>query len=71
MQVRTGRQSRRVAQRRDRQRRSPDPAPVRYANERISEDESRHARMAMMVLGLVFVGTCVTYVVLAAGAILG
>ena len=71
MQVRSGRQSRRVAQRRDGQRQSPDPAPIRHANESISEDERRHARLAMMVLGLAFVGTCVTYVVLAAGEILG
>jgi hypothetical protein len=44
---------------------------MRYASESISAEERRHAVLAMVVLGLAFVAICITYVVIAAGEILG
>ena len=71
MQERSGRQARRVTQRRNGRSESPGPASMQYASESISADERRRAQAAMIVLGLAFVAICVGYVVLAAGDILG
>jgi hypothetical protein len=43
---------------------------MQYASESISTKERRHALLAMVVLGPVFLGICVTYLVLAASQIL-
>lgn len=71
MQVRSGRQSRRVAQRRKSDRQSPGPRAMGYARESTGGAERRHARLAIVALALVVIGSCVTYVVLAGGEILG
>lgn len=44
---------------------------MQYASERISNDDRRTARLAMIVLGLSFVALCVAYAVLAGGHIQG
>jgi hypothetical protein len=71
MQAESKRQARRIAQRRSGQRPSPEPASMQYASERISSDDRRTARLAMIVLGVTFVALCVSYAVLAAGQIVG
>jgi hypothetical protein len=40
---------------------------ARYVGERISAEERRHARLAMLAFGLALIAICAGYVVLAAG----
>lgn len=71
MQARSSRQLRRVAQRRAADGKSPDRMEMRYAGERITADEQRHARVFVAVLGLAFMAAFAAYVVLAGGEIVG
>lgn len=71
MQGPPNRQSRRIAQRRPGRRQSEVPAPTRYASQSRGTSEQRQAQFALVVLGLVFVGMCVTYVLLSVGEIAG
>ena len=71
MQVGSGRQAKRVAQRKNGRRPSAEPEAMRYASDNFSAVERRHALVAMLVLSLACVGLCMVYVVVAAGDLLG
>jgi len=66
-----GRQSKRISQRRQAEAGPPSWQELQYARERVSDEEARRARFMMVVAGLVFLGACVAYGLLAAGEILG
>lgn len=71
MQTASGRQLKRIAQRRSGNTTSPGSATTRYASENFSPGEMRRARIVMILSGLAFVGACVAYVVAASGQIFG
>ena len=71
MRAASERQSRRIAQRRNGEMKASGSAATRYATEKFNSDERRSARLAMILLGLTFLGACVAYVVVAAGQIFG
>lgn len=66
-----GRQSKRVAKRRQGAAEPPVREEVRYIRENTNAVDARRARFMMVAAGLVFIGACVGYVLLAAGEILG
>jgi hypothetical protein len=71
MKAESGRQSRRIAQRRNAETPALESETTRYASENFSADEMRQARLIMIVSGLAFLGGCVAYVVAAGGQIFG
>jgi hypothetical protein len=58
-------------QRRSGKTESPGSAAPWYTSESFSPDEMHQARLVMILFGLIFLGACVAYVVMAAGQILG
>jgi hypothetical protein len=66
-----GRQFRRVTVRRNGERQSPGADSLQYERQTASAAERRQARFVMIVFGLTFLAACVTFVVMAAGDILG
>lgn len=71
MEARGSARARRVAQRRSEQLGLQDTQTVSLTREQVSADEQRRARFLVFAFSLVFLGVCVTYVVLAAGDIFG
>lgn len=66
-----GRQFRRVTAGRNDKRQSSGADSLQYERQTVSAAERRQARLVMIVFGLTFLAACVTYVVMAAGDILG
>jgi hypothetical protein len=71
MNTTNGRQSRRVARRRSAERYEDVPPATTEVRGTGSAEQRRQALLAMIALGVTFVGACVAYVVLAAGSLLG
>jgi hypothetical protein len=70
-QVSSGRQSKRLGQRRRGGRSSINSGEAHYADKRTSADERRQARVAIAIFGPAFVGICAAYIVMAASEVLG